>query len=98
VSVSVANTRLTVPIVRDEETTHQIAALVDAQFRELEDQDIPIDTQRFALLTAFSFAAQHFLLEEQIGSDERELLATLDGVCKMLEAAAERAATISETC
>lgn len=85
VVIEIANTKLQVPLVVDAETTRAIAAQVNARFAEYEAQTGRIDTQRFALLTAFAFAAEAHLSTQQEAEDERAILSALEALHESLQ-------------
>lgn len=94
-SVRIANTTIEVPIVVDEPTTERIASQVEQHFRQLEEQSTRIDSQRFALMSAFYFAAAHHQAEMKAADDERALLSALDALNEKLHTMAQAAAAIA---
>lgn len=88
--VRIANVNMRVPVFLDEETTERIAQEVDACIARIEAESTIIDTQKFALLAAFSFAVEkHALLEEQ-DQDTRDLVKALESLASRLKALAHQ--------
>jgi cell division protein ZapA (FtsZ GTPase activity inhibitor) len=85
ISLKIANVTLRVPVYRDEETTHAIAEKVTERFQAIEEASDRVDTQVFALRTAFDMAVELFALMEEQEADTRELLIMLDTISSRLE-------------
>lgn len=87
--VTVRNIGLTVPIVDDAKTTLALAEALDARLAEIEEQTGRVDTQLFALLTAFQFAGDLHRLRRERDEEQRELVKLLDQLAERLNGIAD---------
>jgi cell division protein ZapA (FtsZ GTPase activity inhibitor) len=78
VEVTLGRTRVSVPVRGDEATTHAIAQRVTEALDAIEADSPRIDTQRFALLAAFEFAAELHDVTARREGETRELVEALD--------------------
>jgi len=85
----IAGATLSVPIVKDQETTAAIVQTVNERLRQIEAQSAKINTQHFALLAAYSFASEVEELRQQANDHEREFLTELDVLLTKLKAILE---------
>jgi len=76
-----------VPIVVDAETTEGIVAQVNERFKQIESQGGKINTQVYALLTAYQFAVDVFTLRRKMEADESDLIRALDKLNASLQTA-----------
>jgi cell division protein ZapA (FtsZ GTPase activity inhibitor) len=77
VQVKIGGKTVSVPIYRDEATTLRIVEKVNRRLQEIEEESPRIDTQAFALQTAFSFAADVARIESAAENDEQNLIRAL---------------------
>jgi cell division protein ZapA (FtsZ GTPase activity inhibitor) len=77
VEVTIAGSRIRVPIYIDHETTLSIADKVDRHIAEIEARASRIDTHAFALTAAFQFAALCEQIEAEYRATEHTLIKTL---------------------
>jgi len=82
----VGGVRLALPIVDDVDTTRRIAARVNDRLREIEAESDRIDTHRFALLAAVSFATEVEECQRKHDQDTRDLLKALNRLLTSLRA------------
>lgn len=73
-----AGVSLSVPICIDPETTQRVIESVNQRLSEIEARSTRINTQTFALLAAYSFAADLEELRRDSKADTQELLKALD--------------------
>lgn len=85
IQTRIAGTVVELPLAPDEASTAQIAEKVTERFREIEAASPRIDTQKFALQTAFSFAAELERLTADREEEARELVHALAGLAGRLE-------------
>jgi cell division protein ZapA (FtsZ GTPase activity inhibitor) len=83
--VTVGGMRIRVPLYRNEETTLYIVEQVNQRLKEIEEQSTRIDSQRFALQAAFSFAAELAQAEADRSDDSREMATALDRIATSLQ-------------
>ncbi len=83
-AVKIANSTLRVPVCVDERTTQTLAEAVTKRFKSIEEAAGRIDTQAFALQTAYEFAAQLHMLRQHAAEDERTLTVALDTIAERL--------------
>ena len=69
---------LKVPVVVDPETTDAIVSYVNDRFRQIETQGGKINTQLYALLTAYQFAVELHMLRRQQEAEDTSLLHALE--------------------
>jgi len=86
--VEIGKRTIEVPVQGDETNTRRIAAMVAERFAEIERGSSRIDTQVFALQTAFEFATALDELREEQESTEKELAVHLDKLLERLRALA----------
>lgn len=78
--IYIAGKKIQIPIYQDLKETQRIADLVTERIRRIEADAERIDTQAFALQTAFEFATEMLALREENDQDQRELIKALDGI------------------
>ena len=84
--VTLAGVRVKVPLYRDEKSTLALAETVNARFKQLEAQGAKVNTQLFALQTAFSFAVDLAENQESANIADHDLLKALDKIEATLQA------------
>jgi len=89
VEVVLGRARVSVPLYRDAETTREIAARVNERLEEIEEATGRVDTQAFALIAAYMFAADEDRMTRERGEETQELLVRLDKVCTALRGLAD---------
>jgi cell division protein ZapA (FtsZ GTPase activity inhibitor) len=82
--VTIANRSVDVTICGDAETTERLAREVTARFREIEADSARIDTQAFALQTAYTYAVELQEAQQQASEDTRDLVKALDVIASRL--------------
>jgi cell division protein ZapA (FtsZ GTPase activity inhibitor) len=75
--VKIGGKTVSVPIYRDEQTTLSLVELVNRRLQEIEETSPRVDTQAFALQTAYAFAADLARLEAAASAEEGELVQAL---------------------
>ena len=75
--VKIGGKTVTVPVFKDEQTTLRIVDLVNRRIQNIEENSPRIDTQAFALQTAYSFAVDLARAEAAEAEDEGELVQAL---------------------
>ena len=96
IQARVGGTLLQVPIVDSPETTQGIIEAVNERLAEIERQSDRIDSQRFALQAAVSFASELAELKLNAEADQRELLHVLDKIASVLRDAVARANELAD--
>jgi hypothetical protein len=76
-----------VPVVIDDETTEAIVAQVNERLKLVEAQGGKINTQVYALQTAYQFAVDLFTLRKKMEADESDLIRALDKLNASLQTA-----------
>ena len=84
VEVTIAGSRIRVPIYRDEATTKALAQRVSQEISVIEKSSDRIDTQAFALQAAMRFAAETKDLEASHKKDVAQLQVALDELSSKL--------------
>ncbi len=74
-----------VPVVIDDETTEAIVAQVNERFKLVEAQGGKINTQVYALQTAYQFAVDLFILKKKMEAEETDLVRALDRLTASLQ-------------
>ncbi|HOJ32307.1 MAG TPA: cell division protein ZapA [Candidatus Hydrogenedentes bacterium] len=92
----IAGVNLRVPVCQDESTTKRIVELVNKRLKEIESASSRIDTQKFALLAAYSFATELQDLMDRQAQEERSLARLLEEVGKSLRELLEKAQELEE--
>lgn len=75
--VKIGGKTVSVPIYRDEPTTLSLIELVNQRLEEIEASSPRVDTQAFALQTAYAFAVDIARLEAAASAEEDELVQAL---------------------
>lgn len=88
--IRIANVNLRVPVVVNEETTQDIAKEVEECIARIESESSVIDTQKFALLAAFSFAVEKQVLQAEHDQDNRDLVKALETLATQLKSLSHR--------
>lgn len=78
VKVALRGVELSVPILKDEETTLRLVDAVNRRLRSIEAGARKVDTQKFALLAAYLFAMDAEETKLEAAEQEEQLLAKLD--------------------
>lgn len=94
--VKIANVSMRVPVCVDEETTRGIVEALNARIKQIEEKAPRIDTQAFALQTAYEAAVDLYLLRRDQERDIRELGVALDGIATQLSELAEDFAPVEK--
>jgi cell division protein ZapA (FtsZ GTPase activity inhibitor) len=94
--VTLAGVRVKVPLYRDDMSTLAIAETVNARFKHLEAQGAKVNTQLFALQTAFSLAVDLAQSQESANAADHDLLRALDKIEATLQATLAEIAAPSE--
>ncbi len=89
VQIKIGNATMRVPVCVDEETTLEIVQRVNQRLKQVEEKATRIDTQAFALQTAYELAADLYLSEREHERDVRDLAKALDKIATQLSALAE---------
>lgn len=77
IEVTIAGSRITVPVYRDEATTKALAQRVSQEISAIEKASDRIDTRAFALRAAMRFAADRRDLESKHSKEIAELQVAL---------------------
>ncbi len=83
--VKMGGKTVTVPIVKNEETTLRIVERVNQRLQDIEESSPRIDTQAFALQTAYSFAVELAQAEAAEADDQQDTLEALGRLQRSLE-------------
>jgi cell division protein ZapA (FtsZ GTPase activity inhibitor) len=75
--VKIGGKTVAVPIYRDEATTLRIVEKVNRRLQDIEEESPRIDSQAFALQTAFSFAADVARIESAADIEDQNLVRAL---------------------
>ena len=78
------------PIYLDLKTTHSIAQEIEASMKAFEEEHRFVDTQLFAILTAFEYAVQKHKSEAKQEHDLQALIRELDAIATRLTELEER--------
>ena len=78
IKVKLGPVTVNVPVCNDVVTTQKIAKIVTDRLNSIEKKSKVIDTQAFALHTAFSFASEIELLTLEKSENTKEILLALD--------------------
>lgn len=70
--VKMGGKTVTVPVYRDEATTLRIVGQVNQRLEEIEESSPRIDTQAFALQTAYTFAVELARAQSEADADEQD--------------------------
>ena len=89
VEVILANRRVAVPVIGDEENTRRLAEIVNERLRTVEADSDRVDTQIFALKTALYLAADLDQIEDDRAEENRQLVKALSAVADALRELAE---------
>lgn len=82
--VKLGGKTVTVPVFRDEIKTLRIVDQVNQRLQEIEDGSSRIDTQAFALQTAYTFAVELAHAEAQLDADGQDMLLALTRLSRSL--------------
>ncbi len=80
----IGNISVRLPIVENVATTELLVQAVEQRLKDFEAEAGRVDTQLFALQTAFDFAAEAYRLRQEQERAEKELIKALDGVATRL--------------
>lgn len=80
VEAAVGGMRLRVPVCCDPETTQAVVEAVNRRLKEIELKSDRVDSQRFALLAAYSFASDLQKCHMDDEDETRSLLKILDRI------------------
>ncbi|GMV91548.1 MAG: hypothetical protein AMXMBFR82_13260 [Candidatus Hydrogenedentota bacterium] len=83
--VKMGGKTVTVPVYRDEATTLRIVGRVNQRLGEIEESSPRIDTQAFALQTAYTFAVELARAESEADADEQDCLQALGRLAQALK-------------
>ena len=82
--VKIGNHTVDVPIYKDTESTKKLAFEIGEKLGEIEASSQRIDTQAFAIRTAYAYAAELEEAREAAKVDDRELVKALDAIMTRL--------------
>ncbi len=85
ISVRIGNQNISVPVFIDQETTLQIADMLNERLQVIENQSTRIDSHRFALLAAMHFACEWEGLKRQTSQETKELVKALSRISDSLQ-------------
>jgi len=85
VKVKLGGKSVEVPVYRDNLATLKLAALINERLKAIESQSGRIDTQAFALETAYAFAAEAQRLTDEADADRVSTLKELDRISKAID-------------
>lgn len=92
----IANVKVRVPVYIDKATTKALAGQVSERVAATESASDRIDTQAFALQTAFEFAVELDALKREHAEDEKELTIAFERIASKLKDLVSRAASAEE--
>ena len=78
IEVIIGRRALTIPVIEDEETTLRIVERLNDRLRAIEESSPRVDTQRFAIEAALSFAADMDDISRERAEETRNTLKSLD--------------------
>ena len=76
--------RITVPIAVDAQTSTQAADMVNERLKLIESQHERVNTQHFALMSAFFFAEQLIIQQRNENAQNHEILTALETITTRL--------------
>lgn len=83
--VQIANATVRVPVYKSPEETTALAARVSERVREFEAASTRVNTQVFALQTAYTFAMELLELREEIAEREGQIVERIQRVAVDIE-------------
>ncbi len=84
-SLKINKIPVVLPIHVDLDTTTRLAGQVEERMKRLEKESGTVDTQRFAVQTAYEFAAEMYDLEKRHEQDVHDLVKALEHVASQLK-------------
>ncbi|GMU92434.1 MAG: hypothetical protein AMXMBFR4_14920 [Candidatus Hydrogenedentota bacterium] len=83
--VRIAGQEIPVPLYKDDAETKRAAAMVDEHFRRVAEAGLKVNTQVFALQTAYTMAVELLRAAERTAQRESELRAQMNTIKRALE-------------
>ena len=85
VKVRIRGIPVLLPVHIDEETTAALVQEVEDRFKRIEDESDTVDTQRFALQTAYEYAIELYEMEARQKQDTNDLVKVLERIVQELK-------------